>query len=163
MSEIRRKAVEGLQVGDTFSIKRTFTHAEVASFEQISRDQNPIHSHPDYAKARGFKGTIAHGLLTASLVTEIGGQLGWLAASMSFGFKRPVYPGEALTCEWRILSIDESGRAEADIKVQNQGGELVMTARTTGVVPNEVERAMLRSILDEQIPVTPSATPRRPS
>ena len=51
------------------------------------------------------------GLLTASLVTETGGQIGWLATGMSFEFKRPVYTAEQITCQWPITDITERGHA----------------------------------------------------
>lgn len=93
MNALRQKAIEGLEEGDTFEIRRTFSDAEIVQFEALSRDHNPVHSDTLYAEAKGFNSVIAHGLLTATLVTEIGGQLGWLATTMSFSFKRPFMRG----------------------------------------------------------------------
>ncbi len=86
MSTLRQKVIEGLVEGDTFEIKRTFSDADIVQFEALSRDHNPVHSDAKYAEAKGFDGVIAHGLLTATLITEIGGQLGWLASSMILRF-----------------------------------------------------------------------------
>ncbi|NDA55749.1 MAG: MaoC family dehydratase [Betaproteobacteria bacterium] len=107
MTTMRQRAAEGLQVGDRFTISRSFTADDIALFAQLSRDHNPVHGDDGYIALKGFKAPIAHGLLTASLMTEIGGQIGWLAASMSLRFKRPVYAGEMLHCEWLIAEIDE--------------------------------------------------------
>lgn len=143
MNVIRQKAIAGLQVGDTFEIRRTFSEVDIVQFEALSHDHNPVHSDAQYAAAKGFDGTIAHGLLTATLITEIGGHLGWLAASMSFKFKRPVYAGEELTCVWTIVRIDDRYRAEAKVIVKNSTGQAVLLAETTGVIPSEAEREVL--------------------
>lgn len=147
MNSPREKAIAGLVKGDTFQIKRTFAEAEITQFEALSRDHNPVHSDSAFAQAKGFAGPIAHGLLTATLITEIGGQLGWLASSMSFRFRRPVYPGDELTCVWSIVRIDKHGRATAEVTVHNGIGEIVLTAETEGLIPNEAERVMLASMI----------------
>lgn len=143
MNAIRQRAIEGLEQGDTFEVKRTFSEADIVQFEALSHDHNPVHSDAGYAVAKGFDGTIAQGLLTATLITEIGGHLGWLATSMSFKFKRPVYVGEELTCVWAIVRIDDRHRAEAEVIVKNSTGQAVLLAETTGVIPSEAERAVL--------------------
>ncbi len=43
MSGIRKKTIEGLQVGENFTISRTFTEQAVIQFADISRDYNPVH------------------------------------------------------------------------------------------------------------------------
>ncbi len=43
MSTIRSQAIDGLKVGDTFSISRTFSDQEVLAFADLSRDYNPVH------------------------------------------------------------------------------------------------------------------------
>ncbi|NCX72359.1 MAG: MaoC family dehydratase [Betaproteobacteria bacterium] len=147
MTTMRQRAAEGLQVGDRFTISRSFTADDIAFFAQLSRDHNPVHGDDGYIALKGFKAPIAHGLLTASLMTEIGGQIGWLAASMSLRFKRPVYAGEMLHCEWLIAEIDERRRAKAIIHVTNPDGLTVLEAESTGVLPNEAERERLKALL----------------
>ena len=73
MSCIRRKAIEGLKVGDAFSVKRTFSEEEVIRFAEISRDFNPVHFDERFAKAKNLDACICHGLLVAGMITEIGG------------------------------------------------------------------------------------------
>jgi len=152
ITNIRQRAAEGLSVGDRFTITRCFSLEDIASFATISRDYNPIHCDSYFARLKGMREPIAHGLLTASLITEIGGQIGWLASSMSFKFKRPVYANETLTCNWVIQEIDEKGRAKADINVNNGDGVTVLEAKITGVLPNEHERQRLAKMLTEGDP-----------
>ncbi|MDD2056770.1 MaoC family dehydratase [Pseudomonas sp. GD03860] len=149
MKSPRERAAEGLQVGDRFTLVRTFTEDDIRQFAQISRDYNPVHCDARYAQLRRFKSPIAHGLLTASLVTEIGGQIGWLATGMSFEFKRPVYPGEQITCYWLIADIDERGHAKAEVRILNAQGVTVLEATTTGVLPGTEEREHLNQMLVE--------------
>lgn len=149
MKSLRERAAEGLRVGDRFTIVRCFSAADIHQFAQISRDYNPVHCDANYAQLRRFKAPIAHGLLTASLVTEIGGQIGWLATGMNFEFKRPVYADEHITCHWLICDIDERGHAKAEVKILNSQGILVLEATTTGLLPGAEERDRLKQMLAE--------------
>lgn len=148
----RQRAVEGLKLGDSFTISRRFSEEDVRAFAEISRDYNPVHLDARYAEARRFRAPICHGLLTASLVTEIGGQIGWLAASMVFRFKNPVYPGDTITCHWVIEAMDDKGRATAAITMVNEEGVTVLEAETRGVVPDVKERNVLAQMLSEGDP-----------
>ncbi|TCV68980.1 MaoC family dehydratase [Pseudomonas fluorescens] len=152
MKSPRERAAEGLNVGDRFTVVRCFSRDDIHQFAQISRDYNPVHSDAHYAQLRRFKAPIAHGLLTASLITEIGGQIGWLATGMSLAFKRPVYPEEQMTCHWLIVDIDERGHAKAEVRVLNEEGVTVLQAMTTGVLPGAQERECLKRMLAEGDP-----------
>ena len=155
MKSPRERAAEGLEVGDQFTIVRCFSDDDVRRFAQISRDYNPVHCDARYASLCGFKAPIAHGLLTASLVTEVGGQIGWLATGMSFEFKRPVYAGDQITCHWLIADIadiDERGRAKAEVRILNAEGTTVLEATTSGVLPGTEERKRLKQMLADGDP-----------
>jgi 3-hydroxybutyryl-CoA dehydratase len=152
MAGFRQKAAEGLRVGDSFSTSRTFTDDDVIGFAKISRDYNPIHFDTRFAKARNFPALICHGLLTASLVTEIGGQIGWLASAMNFRFKGPVYVGETITCSWVITAIDQNGRAKASVTIAKVDGATVIEAEISGIVPGIEERKILSQMLLEGDP-----------
>ena len=87
MSKIRIKTIQGLAVGDTFVVTRKFTEADMRSFADVTRDYNPIHFEKRFADVKNFKARICHGLLVGSILTEVGGQIGWLASEMNFRFK----------------------------------------------------------------------------
>lgn len=152
MSCIREKAAKGLKKGDTFSVARTFTEAEVALFADISRDYNPVHFDERFTHAKGFSGRICHGLLVGSILTEIGGAIGWLASGMNFFFKKPVYPGDTVTCRFTITDIDERNRARSRAVFFNQNGVTVLEAELTGIIPLDPEKEILKSILEESEP-----------
>jgi 3-hydroxybutyryl-CoA dehydratase len=147
MVSLRERAGEGLQIGDSFKTTRTFTDNEVVRFAEISRDYNPVHFDARFAKVRNLTAPICHGLLSASLVTEIGGQIGWLASAMNFRFKGPVYVGETITCSWVITAIDQNGRARASVTINKENGVTVIEAEISGIVPGVEERKIISQML----------------
>lgn len=152
MSSIRKKTIEGLKVGDRFSVSRTFTEQDMIRFTDISRDYNPVHWDQRFAKIKNFDGRICHGLLVAGLVTEIGGQIGWLASGMNFKFKQPVYFGDTITCDFIITDIDERGRAAADTILTNAYGIIVVEGVITGIIPGDREKQIMKDMLAEGDP-----------
>ncbi len=152
MSHIRKKAVAGLKRGDTFTTSRTFSVQDVSQFSDISRDYNPIHLEERFTRLKNFDGLICHGLLVASLITEIGGQIGWLASGMTFEFKKPVYIGETIKCNFTITEIDERGHAEAKAVFTNENKITVLKAALTGIVPGTREKQVLQDMMAEGDP-----------
>ncbi len=152
MEGLRERAAEGLQVGDAFGTSRTFTDEDVTSFARISRDYNPVHFDARFANARNLPAPICHGLLVASLATEIGGQIGWLASAMNFRFKGPVYVGETILCSWVITAVEQNGRANASVKFTKEDGSTVIEAEISGIVPRVEERKVLSQMLSEGDP-----------
>lgn len=152
MSIIRQRTIAGLTPGTTFTVTRTFSEPQVAQFADLTRDYNPIHFDPRFVAVKGFKDRICHGLLVGGMVTEVGGQIGWLASGMNFRFKRPVYMGETITCTLTITEVDEKGRARAEAVFVNQDQEVVLTAQLTGRVPGKAEIQVLRHMVEEGDP-----------
>jgi acyl dehydratase len=71
MSEIRRQAISGLKIGDSFTVKRTFTEKDMIAFAEITRDYNPVHLDDRFAAAKQFNGRICHGLQVAAMLTDL--------------------------------------------------------------------------------------------
>ena len=111
------------QEGDVHVVERTFTTADVSDFAGVSRDTQAIHTECDPP--------MVHGLLTATLPTEIGGELGVLAHTMEFEFLTPVYAGDTVRCE---LTIDR-------VETRSDRYELVATVdcRRTASGPAEAD------------------------
>ena len=152
MTTMRKKAIDGLAAGDVFVVHRTFTQADVEQFAHISKDYNPIHFDDRFAEVKGFEGPICHGLLVAGMLTEIGGQLGWLASGMNFRFKKPIYPKETISCRLTITDIDDRGRARAHAVYTDSNGDVVIEASLTGIVPGAPERRILQLMVQEGDP-----------
>ena len=152
MSEIRNRTIQGLQVGDCFTVSRCFTEEDVSVFADISQDYNAVHFDPRFAGAKNFKDRICHGLLVGSMLTEVGGQIGWLASVMNFRFKQPVYFGDTITCKFTITDIDERLRATAEAVYFNQEGDIVLMAELKGILPDTAERRILDAMVAEGDP-----------
>ena len=152
MSKIRNRTIQGLQVGDTFRISRQFTETDMQKFADITRDYNAVHFDSRFADAKKFRGRICHGLLVGSLLTQIGGQIGWLASVMNYKFKQPVYFNETITCQFTITHIDERRRARATAMYYNADGVLVLEAELEGILPDEAERQILNAMVHEGDP-----------
>src|SRR5215510_3646261 len=114
-----------MKAGDTISWSRTFTEEDVRRFAELSGDQGEHHFVPD---ERGR--IMAHGLLTATLPTKIGGDVNLLAREMTFRFHRPVFVGDTIECVVTLTSV-EPGEAYVTLVTEwrctNQDGKEVMT------------------------------------
>jgi 3-hydroxybutyryl-CoA dehydratase len=92
-----------MKAGDVLRVQRTFTVAEVEAFAELTRDRASWHMQPDM---RGR--LVVHGLLTAALATQIGGELGFMARDFNCTFLRPVYTGETVTLTMTCTELNES-------------------------------------------------------
>lgn len=155
MSEIRRRAIAGLKIGDSFTIKRTFAEEDMIAFAGITRDYNPVHFDDRFAAIKNFNGRICHGLLVAGMLTEVGGQIGWLASVMNFRFKKPVYFGDSITCKLTITDIDNRNRAKAIAEYRNEDNLVVLEADLEGIVPAAPEQEVLTVMVQEGDPTNP--------
>jgi acyl dehydratase len=152
MSEIRKKAIRGIAAGDTFVVSRHFTEDDMLAFADVTRDYNPIHFDKRFVRTKKFNGRICHGLLVGSILTEIGGQIGWLASEMNFRFKRPVYLGDTVECTFTVKHIDTRNRAKAEAIFLNQEGAVVLEADLAGILPGIAEREVLATMAAEGDP-----------
>ena len=70
-----------MKTGDTLSWKRTFTEEDIRLFTRVSGDSGEHHNVYDQQGR-----LMAHGLLTATLPTKIGGDMNLIAYEMSEHF-----------------------------------------------------------------------------
>ncbi len=102
--------IEDIAIGMTRSLTKVVTDRDIELFAEVSTDQNPVHMDDDYARDTIFGGRIAHGMLTAGLVSAvIGEQLpghGTVYLGQSLKFLAPVRPGDLVTAEVEVTGID---------------------------------------------------------
>jgi len=107
--------IEDLEIGMTRSVSKEITDEDISLFAQVSTDHNPVHLDEDYAQDTMFQGRIAHGMLTAGLISAvIGEQLpghGTVYLGQNLKFLAPVRPGDYVTAEVEVLEIDHSRRS----------------------------------------------------
>ncbi len=116
-------------VGDSMTLTRTITAKDVELFAKVSGDHNPIHLDESFAKGTRFGARIAHGMLTASLIsTVVANEIpGAIYVSQSLFFVAPVYLGDTVTASASITKYEEErGRMTLDTVVRNQRGDEVV-------------------------------------
>lgn len=103
-----------LAIGDSIRFAKTLSDEDLERFALASGDTNPLHLDDEVAGETRFGGRIAHGMLTASLISAvIGEQLpghGTVYLGQTLTFLAPVYPGDEVTAEVRVASIDHARR-----------------------------------------------------
>ncbi|MDQ2905712.1 MAG: MaoC family dehydratase [Ktedonobacteraceae bacterium] len=126
-------AFEAIEVGQIFTFRRTFTQGDVALFCGVTGDYNPYHIDYLFLEESWFKRPIIPGLLTASMITHIGGMIGFLATEMHFEFASAVYIGDTITCTVTIAEKDKVKRLlQASAMFLNQDGMEVLRAQFSG-------------------------------
>jgi len=106
--------IEDIEIGMTRHLRKEVTDRDIELFAEVSTDRNPVHLDEDYAQDTIFAGRIAHGMLTAGLVSAvIGEQLpghGTVYMGQSLKFLGPVRPGDVVVAEVEVTAIDHAKR-----------------------------------------------------
>ena len=102
--------IEDIEIGMTRHLRKVVTDRDIEMFAEVSTDHNPVHLDDDYANDTIFEGRIAHGMLTAGLISAvIGEQLpghGTVYLGQSLKFLAPVRPGDLVTAKVEVTDID---------------------------------------------------------
>ena len=117
MKERHGYFLEDLEVGMSRVYAKTVTDADITIFAGVSGDTNPIHLDDAFARQTMFGGRIAHGMLTASLISAvIGEQLpghGTVYMKQSLTFMAPVRIGDMVRAEVTVTDMIPAKRRVA--------------------------------------------------
>ncbi len=106
--------IEDIEMGMTRHLRKQVTDRDIQMFAEVSTDHNPVHMDDDYAQDTIFQGRIAHGMLTAGLISAvIGEQLpghGTVYMGQTLKFLAPVRPGDMVYAEVKVTDIDHAKR-----------------------------------------------------
>ncbi|MEQ8834049.1 MAG: MaoC family dehydratase [Miltoncostaeaceae bacterium] len=101
--------IDRLSVGQSASFTKSLSQDEVEAFARISGDDNPAHVDDAWADASMFKGRVAHGVLTAGLISAVLGTKlpgpGSIYMSQTLKWLAPVRPGDELTATATVKEI----------------------------------------------------------
>ncbi|MDR3158682.1 MAG: MaoC family dehydratase [Zoogloeaceae bacterium] len=101
--------IEDLAVGQSASVSKTITDADIVLFSGVSTDTNAVHLNEEFAKTTMFGGRIAHGMLSAGLISAVlGNRLpgpGTIYLGQTLKFKAPVRPGDTVTATATVKEI----------------------------------------------------------
>ena len=106
--------IEDIEIGMVRYLRKTVTDRDISLFAEVSTDHNPVHLDEAYAQDTIFQGRVAHGMLTAALISAvIGEQLpghGAVYLGQSLKFIAPVRPGDTVYAEVKVTAIDHAKR-----------------------------------------------------
>ena len=114
--------IEDIEMGMTRYVRKIITDQDIEKFAEISTDHNPVHLDDEYARDTIFEGRIAHGMLTAGLVSAvIGEQLpghGTIYMSQNLKFLAPVRPGDLVHAEVKVIDmVIDKRRVKLDLSL----------------------------------------------
>lgn len=102
---------EDLEPGMQASFAKTITEADIILFAGASGDNNAVHINEEFAQTTAFKGRIAHGMLTASVISAaIAGRLpgpGTVYLGQNLRFKAPVRPGDTVRATVTVKEMSQ--------------------------------------------------------
>ena len=138
MNQLNGYDVEDLRVGMSASFSKTITEADLVLFAGVSGDNNAMHVNEEFAAATPFGGRIAHGMLTASVISAaIANKMpgpGTIYLGQNLRFRAPVRPGETVHATVTVTEIVVDRRrvtlstiCRVGEKVVIEGDALVMT------------------------------------
>jgi len=122
-----------MKVGDIYQEEIKITPEHVQKFAEFSGDYNPVHFNDEEAKAQGFKGRIAHGMISASFFSKIFANSfpgpGTIYLNQTFKFHAPVYLNEVLHYRLEVIAQKE-GKPIFTVKTEAYGEDQQL--RTSG-------------------------------
>lgn len=107
--ELNGYYIEDLHVGMSAIFAKTITEADIVLFSGVTGDMNPVHVNEEFAAGTMFKGRIAHGMMTASLISTVLGMKlpgpGCIYLSQDLKFLAPVRAGDTVTAKAVITDV----------------------------------------------------------
>jgi 3-hydroxybutyryl-CoA dehydratase len=103
------------QLGEKFEEKFMVSDETYEGFISIFKDKNPLHTDPEFAIKKGFKGVVMHGNILNGYVSYFIGEClptkDVIIHSQMIEFKNPVYLNDVLRFNAEIIGIYDSVNA----------------------------------------------------
>ncbi len=124
------KTYDQIHIGDSAEFSKTFSEADIYLYAGISGDFNPAHINEAYARKTYFKTRIAHGMLSAGLISAvIGTQLpgpGSIYMQQTLSFMAPVYMGDTITARVEVIEKIDKKKVRLKTICINQKAVIVL-------------------------------------
>lgn len=131
---------EDLELGQSASFAKTITEADILLFAGVSGDTNPVHIDAEAASRTVFKERIAHGMLSASLIsTVLGTRLpgpGTIYLAQNLKFRAPVRIGATVTATVEVTGLDPERKRATLRTICTVHGRPVIEGDATVMVPS---------------------------
>ena len=130
MNEIGGYDIEDLEAGMSATFAKTMTEADILLFAAASGDNNAVHINEEFARTTVFKGRIAHGMLSASVISAaLAGHLpgpGTVYLGQNLRFKAPVRPGDTVHATVTVKELQPQKSRVVMSTVCTVGGKVVI-------------------------------------
>lgn len=127
------------KVGDTAEMSKTVTEEDIVLFAKITGDYNPVHVSREFAEKTRFGERIAHGMLSAGLISAVIGMKlpgpGCLYLSQTLNFRGPVKIGDEITARVEVAEVISEKRLRLKTECLNQRSETVLDGEAIIVPP----------------------------
>ena len=111
-------------------LTRTLTQMMIDRYAEASRDYNPIHIDPEFAKTTPMGGTIAHGMLVLSFISEMMtaafGRAWAESGALDVRFRAPARPGDTVTARAKPQE-GKDGKSRYAVECVNQNDEVLIS------------------------------------
>ncbi|GAB6049824.1 MaoC family dehydratase [Hydrogenophilus islandicus] len=101
--------ITDLQPGMVAEIGRTVSEADILAFAGVSGDTNPVHLDAEFAAQTPFKERIAHGMLSAALISAVLGTKlpgpGAIYMNQTLRFRAPVHIGDTVVARVTVKEV----------------------------------------------------------
>ena len=135
------KSIEEIAIGEKASFSKTITEGDVYLYAGIIGDLNPAHIDEEAAKKGIFGKRIAHGMLTAGLVSTVLGMKlpgeGTIYMGQELKFTKPVYFGDTITATVEACEKVKDKFLKLNTTCTNQNGEVVLDGEAMVLPPKK--------------------------
>jgi 3-hydroxybutyryl-CoA dehydratase len=130
------------EVGQSAEMTKVITGEDILLFAEVTGDRNPVHISEEFAAKTRFGERIAHGILTAGLISAVIGMKlpgpGCLYLSQTLSFLAPVRIGDEITARAEIAEVISGKRLKLKTQCINQREEVVLEGEAVVVPPRPV-------------------------
>jgi 3-hydroxybutyryl-CoA dehydratase len=130
---------EDLHIGMSASTAKTITEADILLYAAVSTDTNPAHLNAEYAATTPFKERIAHGMLSAGLISAVLGTRlpgpGTIYLGQTLSFRRPVKIGDTVTATAEVTALDPEKKRATLRTICTVAGKTVIEGEATVIPP----------------------------
>jgi 3-hydroxybutyryl-CoA dehydratase len=149
MNEIGGYDFEDLETGMSASFAKTITEADILLFAAASGDNNAVHINEEFARTTAFKGRIAHGMLSASMISAaLAGRLpgpGTVYLGQNLRFKAPVRPGDTVHATVAVKELQPEKSRVVMSTVCTVGGKVVIDGEAIVMATSRARRVAERA------------------
>ncbi|WP_132057463.1 MaoC family dehydratase [Halorussus amylolyticus] len=128
-------------VEDTGEATLTVTEETIDAYADLVGDDNPIHRDEEYASETMFGGRVAHGMLTAGVVSaalaDLPGDIVYL--SQDADFEKPVRPGQTVRATATVVEELGSDRLRVQTIAEVEGEQVLSGTAVVLSLAHEAE------------------------